>query len=168
MSLAVFALVAVIWVVLLIPLARRGRAELAAEAADPARLSRGAGARPWTTWELPDGVEADREDVQQHLETAWLDRRRRARRLAAVRRRRVLALLVVTMAAGLRAWAGLGGRWWVAAAGAGLLLVGYLATLVGLGWRRSRRRRTRAGDRPAGSARWSATGWSGPVAPSTE
>ena len=37
----------------------------------------------------------------------------------------------------------LGGRWWLAAAGAGLLLAGYLLTLVTLGWRRSRRRRAR-------------------------
>src|SRR4029450_8105476 len=39
-SIAVFALVVVIWVVLLVPLARRGRAELAAEASEG-----GAGAR---------------------------------------------------------------------------------------------------------------------------
>jgi hypothetical protein len=37
----------------------------------------------------------------------------------------------------------LGGRWWLAAAGAGFLLAGYLLTLVAVGWRRARRRRTR-------------------------
>ena len=49
MSLAVFALMVVIWVALLIPIARRGRAELAADASEGGtRLSSG-GARPWNT-----------------------------------------------------------------------------------------------------------------------
>jgi len=43
-SLAVFALVVVIWVVLLVPLARRGRAELAAEASEGGSRLRGGGA----------------------------------------------------------------------------------------------------------------------------
>jgi hypothetical protein len=160
-SLAVFALAAVIWVVLLVPLARRGRAELAAEAADPSRLSRGSGARPWTTSEAAEAATTD-EDAEWQATAARLARRRAACRRAAVRRRRVLLLLVVAAAAGMRSWAVLGGRWWVAAAGAGLLLAGYLAALVGRGWRRSRRHRTWAGVRSA----W--PGWTGPVAPSTE
>ena len=53
MSLAVFALVVVVWVVLLVPLARRGRAELAAEASEGGSRLRGGGARPWTTGDLP-------------------------------------------------------------------------------------------------------------------
>src|SRR5918995_1474530 len=120
-SLAVFALVVVIWVALLVPLSRRGRAELAAEASEGgSRLSSG-GAPPWT------------------------------------RRRRILLLLVVATAAGSRAWAVLGGRWWLAAAVAGALLAGYLLTLTGLGWRRARRRRAlTAGTRraPGRRERW--------------
>jgi hypothetical protein len=42
-------------------------------------------------------------------------------------------------------WVVLGGRWWLAAVGAGLLLAGYLLTLAALGWRRARRRRTGPG-----------------------
>jgi hypothetical protein len=165
-SIAVFALVAVIWVVLLIPLARRGRAELAAEAADPTRLSRGAGARPWRTWDLPDDGADGEDDELEVAVAARLARRRAARRRAAVRRRRVLGVLVVATAAGLRAWAGLGGRWWVPAAAAGLLLAGYLVALAGLGWRRARRP-VRAGVRTAAGAGWAGS-WNGPVAPSTE
>jgi hypothetical protein len=170
-SLAVFALVVVIWVVLLIPLARRGRAELAAEASQGGlRLSTG-GARPWTTGDLPD-PDPDNDPDDAALEAAAaaarLARRRAASRRAAGRRRRMLLLLVVATAAGLRAWAALGGRWWLAAATAGGLLATYLLTLAGLGWCRSRRRRALT----AGA--WAATGpswarpWGGPVAPSTE
>ena len=66
MSLAVFALVVVIWVVLLVPLARRGRAELAAEAsAGGSRLTTG-GARPWTSGNLP----ATDEPTDEELEAA--------------------------------------------------------------------------------------------------
>jgi hypothetical protein len=167
-SLAVFALVVVIWVVLLVPVARRGRAELAAEASNGGlRLSSG-GARPWTTGNLPPDPGA--EDLEAAAEAARLARRRAAVRRAAVRRRRVLLVLVAATAAGLRTWAVLGGRWWVAAASAGLLLAGYLLTLAGLGWRRSRRRRAmaRRSARPSGAARWTGAAWGGSVAPSTE
>jgi hypothetical protein len=150
-SLAVFALVVVIWVVLLVPLARRGRAELAAEAAEGnLRLSRGA--RPWTTGNLP--AHPDGDDLEAAAAGARL-------------------VLVAATVAGLRAWAVLGGRWWAAGAAAGLLLAGYLLTLAGLGWRRSRRRRALAvGARAARDIRWTSRArsgpWGGPVAPSTE
>ncbi|HXQ58239.1 MAG TPA: hypothetical protein VOA19_20930, partial [Actinomycetes bacterium] len=131
MSIAVFALVVVIWVVMLVPLARRGRAELAAEASEGGSRLRSGGVRPWTTGDLPD--EPTDEDLETAAVAAWLARRRAATRRAATRRRRVLLLLVVATAAGSRAWAVLGGRWWLAAAAAGLLLAGYLLALVGLG-----------------------------------
>jgi len=164
-SLAVFALVVVVWVVLLVPLARRGRAELAAEASEGGSRLRGGGARPWTTGDLP--VEPSDEDLEA---AAWLDRRRAARRRAATRRRRVLLLLVVATAAGSRAWAVLGGRWWLAAAAAALLLAGYLLTLLSLGGRRSRRRRALAARaEPALAALWvPPASWGGQVPLSTE
>ncbi len=88
MSLAVFALVVVIWVVLLVPLARRGRAELAFEASEGgSRLSSG-GARPWTSGNLP--AEPTDEDLEAAATAARLARRRAAARRAATRRRRVL------------------------------------------------------------------------------
>jgi hypothetical protein len=167
-SIAVFALVVVIWVVLLVPLARRGRAELAAEASEGGSRLRSGGARPWTTGDLPDGPTD--EDLAAAAAAAWLARRRAASRRAATRRRRVLLLLVVAAAAGSRAWAVLGGRWWLAAATAGLLLAGYLLTLVGLGWGRARRRRAlAAAARPAWAAWWAPpASWGGQVPLSTE
>ena len=143
MSIAVFALVVVIWVVLLVPLARRGRAELAAEASEGGSRLRSGGALPWTTGDLPD--EPTDEELETAAVAAWMARRRAATRRAATRRRRVLMLLVVATAAGSRAWAVLGGRWWLAAAGAGLVLAAYLLTLLAVGWRRARRRRTGRG-----------------------
>jgi len=168
-SLAVFALVVVIWVALLVPLARRGRAELAAEASEGGSRLRSGGARPWTTGDLPADEPAD-EDLETAAAAAWLTRRRAASRRAATRRRRVLLLLVVATAAGSRAWAVLGGRWWLAAATAGLLLAGFLLGLVGLGWRRSRRRRVlAAAARPARAAWWAQPApWGGQVPVSTE
>ena len=164
MSLAVFALVVVIWVALLVPIARRGRAELAADASEGGtRLSSG-GARPWNTGNLP--AEPTGEELEAAAEAA---RRRAARRRAVTRRRRVLVLLVVAAAAGSRAGAVLGGRWWLAAAVTGLPLAGYLVTLVGLGWHRSRRRRARAASRPGRAARWAPTApWGGQVPVSSE
>jgi hypothetical protein len=166
-SLAVFPLVVVIWVALLVPIARRGRAELAAEASEGGtRLSSG-GARPWTTGNLP--AEPTDEELEAAAEAARLARRRAARRQAATRRRRVLLLLVVATAAGWRAGAVLGGRWWLAAAVAGLLLAGYLVTLVALGRRRSRRRRSRTSARPGRTARWAPPAtWGGQVPVSSE
>jgi hypothetical protein len=169
-SLAVFALVVVIWIVLLVPLARRGRAELAAEASEGgSRLSSG-GARPWTTGNLP--AEPTDEDLAAAAAAARLARRRAAARQAATRRRRVLLLLVVATAAGSRAWVVLGGRWWMAAAAAGLLLAGYLLGLAGLGWGRSRRRRSRVGaarPAPGQPGRWAAPApWGGQVPLSSE
>jgi hypothetical protein len=167
-SLAVFALVVVIWVVLLIPLARRGRAELAAEASQGGlRLSSG-GARPWTTGHLELDDDPDDAALEAAGAKARLARRRAASRRAAGRRRRMLLLLVVATAAGLRAWAALGGRWWLAAATAGVLLATYLLTLAGLGWRRSRRRRALTGGAQAATGSSWAGPWGGPVAPSTE
>jgi hypothetical protein len=166
-SLAVFALVVAIWVVLLVPLARRGRAELAAEASEGGSRLRSGGAGPWTSGNLPD--EDDDEDPEAAAEAARLARRRAASRRAATRRRRVLLLLVVATAAGSRAWAVLGGRWWLATAAASLLLAGYLLTLVGLGWRRSRRRALAAAARPAWAAWWAQpASWGGQVPLSTE
>jgi len=180
-SLALFALVAAIWGVLLIPLARRGRVELAAWAPvrdTPARLSRGA--RPWTTGDPP----AEDPDPEAAAAQALRERRRAARRRTAARRRRTLLVLAAATAAGLRAWAALGGRWWVAPAVAGGLLVAYLAILFGMAWRRSRVasrlakreaqpervrvavRRRGAARRRVGSAR--AAPGCGPVAPTTE
>ena len=169
MGLAVFALVVVIWVALLVPLARRGRAELAFEASEGGRRLTSGGARPWTAGNLP--TQPSDEELEQAVLTARLARRRAASRRAATRRRRVLLALVVATAAGSQAWVALGGRWWLAAAGAGLLLAGYLLTLVTLGWRRSRRRRAwAAASRPAPDRRerWAPATWSGQVPLSTE
>ena len=168
MSLAVFALVVVIWVVLLVPLARRGRAELAAEASEGGSRLRGGGARPWTGGDLP--AEPTDEDLEAAAAAALLARRRAAARRAATRRRRVLLLLVAATAAGSRAWAVLGGRWWLAAAAAALLLAGYLLTLLSLGGRRSRRRRALAARaEPALAALWvPPASWGGQVPLSTE
>jgi len=167
-SLAVFALVVVIWVVLLVPLARRGQAELAYEASEGGRRLSSGGARPWTCGNLP--AEPTDEELEAAAAAARLARRRAAARRVAVRRRRVLLVLVVATAAGSRAWAVLGGRWWLAAAAAGALLAGYLLTLVGLGWRRSRRRRALAATaRPGWAAWWSQpASWGGQVPLSTE
>jgi hypothetical protein len=169
-SLAVFALVVAIWMALLVPLARRGRAELAAEASEGGRRLSTGGVRPWTTGDLP-GEPTDEELAAAEL-AARLARRRASRRRAATRRRRALLALAVATAAGSRAWAVLGGRWWLAAAVAGALLAGYLLTLLGLGWRRARRRRAlHAGDRraPDRRDRWAATApWGGQVPLSTE
>ena len=163
MSLAVFALVVVVWVVLLVPLARRGRAELAAEASEGGRRLTSGGARPWTSWNLP----ADDEPTDEELAAAALAARR-----AATRRRRVLLVLVLATAAGSRAWAMGGGRWWLAAAVTGALLAGYLLTLVGLGWRRARRRRALAAGARRPSARrerWATPApWGGQVPVSSE
>jgi len=169
-SLAVFALVVMIWVALLVPLYRRGRAELAAEASEGgSRLSSG-GARPWTSGNIP--AEPTEDELEAAAVAARLARRRAAARRAATRRRRVLLLLVVATAAGSRAWAALGGRWWLAAAVAGALLAGYLLTLAGLGWRRARRRQAMAaGGRraPGRRERWATPApWGGQVPLSTE
>jgi hypothetical protein len=168
-SLAVFALVVAIWMALLVPLARRGRAELAFEASEGGlRLSSG-GARPWTTGNLP--AEPTDEELAAADLAARLARRRTSRRRAAVRRRRVLLALVVATAAGSRTWAVLGGRWWLAAAATGLLLAGYLLTLAGLGWARARRRRGRPAARPAAGRRerWAMPApWGGQVPLSSE
>jgi hypothetical protein len=167
-SLALFALVAAIWGILLLPLARRGHAEPAAWAPrrdTPARLSRGA--RPWTAGDLP----ADHPDLDPEAGAA---RARRARRRAALRRtaarrRRTLLLLAVATAAGLRAWAVLGGRWWVAPAAAAGLLVAYLAALVAMARRRSRATPARWGVRRGRlAARVVRRRRLGPVAPTTE
>jgi hypothetical protein len=142
-SLAVFTLVVVIWVLLLVPLARRGRAELAAEASEGGRRLSSGGARPWTSGNLP--AEPTPEELEGAAAAARLVRRRAAARRAATRRRQVLLVLLVATAAGSRTWAVLGGRWWLAAAGAGLVLAAYLLTLLAVGWRRARRRRTGRG-----------------------
>ena len=167
MSLAVFALVVVIWVALLVPIARRGRAELAADASEGGtRLSSG-GARPWTTGDLP-GEPTD-EELAAAAEAARQARRRGTRRRAAPPRRPGLRLLVLAPAARSPAGAVLGGRWWLAAGVAGLLLAGYSVTLVGLGRRRSRRRRSRAAARPGRTARWAPPAtWGGQVPVSSE
>jgi hypothetical protein len=82
----------------------------------------------------------------------------------------MLLLLVGATAAGSRAGVVLGGRWWLAAAVAGALLAGYLVTLVGLGWRRRERRRTRVtAARPGRAARWAPPApWGGQVPVSSE
>jgi hypothetical protein len=163
-SLALFALVAAIWGVLLIPLARHGHAEPATPPPrdTPARLARGA--RPWTTGDPPAEEDPD-PDAAAAL--ALRARRRGARRRTAARRRRALLLLAVATATGLRAWAALGGRWWVAPAAAGGLLAAYLAVLVATAWRRSRARVAWRRARPASLAERAARRWR-PVAPSTE
>ena len=167
-SLAVFALVVAIWMALLVPLARRGRAELAAGASQGgSRLSSG-GARPWTTGNLP--AEPTDDELAAADLAARLARRCASRRRAAVRRRRVLLALVVATAAGSRAWAVLGGRWSLAAAAVGLLLAGYLLALAGLGWARARRR-GRVAARPAAGrrGRWATPApWGGQVPVSSE
>jgi hypothetical protein len=167
-SLALFALVAAIWGILLLPLARRGRAEPAARAPrrdTPGRLSRGA--RPWTAGGPPAGA----ADLHPEAAAARVRhaRRRAALRRTAARRRRALLLLAVATAAGLRAWAVLGGRWWLAPAAAGGPLLAYLAILVTAARRRSRavpgRRAVRRVRLPGRAARRRRLG---PVAPTTE
>jgi membrane protein YdbS with pleckstrin-like domain len=171
-SLAVFALVVVIWVVLLVPLARRGRAELAAEASEGGRRLTSGGARAWSSGNLPATDEPTDEELEVAALAARLARRRADARPPATRRRRVLLALVLATAAGLRAWAMGGGRWWLAAAATGALLAGYLVTLVGLGWRRARRRRAlAAGARraPGRRGRWATSApWGGQVPVSSE
>jgi hypothetical protein len=171
-SLAVFALVVVIWILLLVPLARRGRAELAAEASEGGSRLTSGGARPWTSGNLPAVEEPTDEELEAAAVAARLAGRRAAARRAATRRRRVLLVLAVATAAGSRAWAMLGGRWWLAAAVTGALLAGYLLTLIGLGWHRARRRRTlAAGTRraPGRRERWATPApWGGQVPLSTE
>jgi hypothetical protein len=169
-SLALFALVAAIWGVLLVPFARGAGPAPLPRRDRPGRLSRGA--RPWSTGDLP-AVDPG-PDAETAAALALRTRRRAARRRTTARRRRVLLVLAVAMAAGLRAWATAGGRWWVAPVAGGGLLAAYLATLVGMAWRRTRR------ARPAGRAlptvdllapqdpRRGRAGWGGPVAPSTE
>jgi hypothetical protein len=170
-SLAVFALVVAIWVVLLVPIARRGRAELAAEASEGGSRLRSGGARPWTSGNLPAEEPSD-EELEAAANAARLARRRAVARRAATRRRRLLLLLVVATATGSRAWVVLGGRWWLAAAVAGLLLAGYLLALVGLARGRARRRAQVAGVRPspARRGRWAAApaAWGGQLPLSTE
>jgi hypothetical protein len=169
-SLAVFALVVVIWVVLLVPLARRGRAELAAEASEGGRRLTSGGARPWTSWNLP----ADDEPTDEELAAAALAARRAGAPPPPPPRGggRALLVLVLATAAGSRAWAMGGGRWWLAAAVTGALLAGYLLTLVGLGWRRARRRRALAAGARRPSARrerWATPApWGGQVPVSSE
>jgi hypothetical protein len=173
-SLALFALVAAIWGVLLVPLAR-GAGPMPVPRRDrPGRLSRGA--RPWTTGDLP--AEEPDPDPEAAATLALRAGRRAARRRTTVRRRRVLLVLAVAAGAGLRAWAASGGRWWVAPVAAGGLLAAYLATLVGMAWRRTRRARPagREGGRRLPTVgllapqdpRRGRAGWGGPVAPSTE
>jgi hypothetical protein len=172
-SLALFSVVATIWLLLLIPLLRRGHAER--DAAAPrrpaaARLSRGTGARPWNG---PTQASAEAEDPEAAAALAVVVRRRAARRRAAARRRRLLLVLVVGVVAGLRAWAALGERWWIATAIAGGLLAGYSLTLVAAARMRHRRRRAWPGYPGAGWAEPPGVptpggGWGGPVAPSTE
>ena len=73
MSLAVFALVVVIWVVLLVPLARRGRAELAAEASEGGSRLRSGGALPWTTGERVARFSVEyRNDLLGHVHALGL------------------------------------------------------------------------------------------------
>jgi hypothetical protein len=168
-SLALFALVAAIWGVLLVPLARGAGPAPLPRRDRPGRLSRGA--RPWTTGDLPA---ADPGPDPEAAATLAL----RARRRATVRRRRALLVLAAATAAGLRAWAAAGGRWWVAPGAAGGLLAAYLATLVGMARRRTRR--AHRSGREAGHALptvdllapqdpWRGrAGWGGPVAPTTE
>jgi hypothetical protein len=176
-SLALFALVAAIWGVLLVPLARGAGPAPLPRRDRPGRLSRGA--RPWTTGDLPAAdPDPDPPDPEAAATLAVRARRRAARRRTTVRRRRVLLVLAVATAAGLRAWAAAGGRWWVAPVAAGGLLAAYLAALVGMAWRRTRR--ARPAGREAGRAlptvdllapqdpRRGRAGWGGPVAPSTE
>jgi hypothetical protein len=167
LSLALFALVAAIWGVLLIPLARHGHADLTTlppPRDTPARLARGA--RPWTTGDPPAGEDPDPEAAAA---LALRARRRAARRRTAARRRRALLALAVATATGLRAWAALGGRWWVAPAVAGGLLAAYLAVLVGVAWRRSRATPVRRDLGPARLAgRVARRRRVGPVAPTTE
>jgi hypothetical protein len=97
LSLALFALVAAIWGVLLIPLARRGDAEPAARSPardTPARIARGA--CPWSTGDPPaadpdpEGSGEPQGGAPVHREAAAaaaLALRPRRRRTAARRRR---------------------------------------------------------------------------------
>jgi len=75
--------------------------------------------------------------------------RQRARGAAALRRRRVLLALTIAVGAAVRAWYLLGGRWWIAWAVTGTLLLAYLGALVVLGWRRHRPAHPAGGERPA-------------------
>ena len=145
MSIALFATVAAIWVVLVLPSIRRGRAERAL-AGPPAVALRG-----------EPGGRVRRLPAAEHRRSA----RRRTVSPAVIRRRRVLAALAVAELAGLRAWAALGHRWWVAAALAGLAVVTYLLALVVVASRRARGRSPRkavaASRRATAVAGWAAS-----------
>jgi hypothetical protein len=144
-SIALFATVAAIWVVLVLPAIRRGRAERAL-AAPPAVALRG-----------EPGGRVRRLPAPEHRRPA----RRRTVSPAVTRRRRVLVVLALAELAGLRAWAALGHRWWVAAAVAGVAIVAYLLALVVVAWLRARGRSPRragVASRPAAAvAGWAAT-----------
>ncbi|HYY80493.1 MAG TPA: hypothetical protein VFD04_15105 [Actinomycetes bacterium] len=120
MSIALFATAAAIWVALLVPAVRRGRAERAAGVPSAVTLR------------------GDPEGRVRRLPAAGRRPARRRASPAVVRRRRVLAGLLLAGMAGLRAWAALGGRWWLAPGAAAVLLVAYLAALVAAGRRRTR------------------------------
>jgi hypothetical protein len=138
-SIALFAIVAVIWVAIIVPSVRSARAERAA-AVPPAMALRGD--RLGRVRRLP---------APEHR-----PKRRRRPRPAVVRRRRALAALAVAALAALRAWTAFGGRWWLVAVVAGSLPVAYLAALAVLARRRRHGRERRAAGRalltaPAGA-----------------
>jgi hypothetical protein len=141
-SIALFATVAAIWVALVLPSIGRGRAERA-RAAPPAVALQG-----------EPGGRVRRLPASQRRRPV----RRRVASRAVIRRRRVLAALAVAELAGLRVWAAIGGRWWVAAAAAGVALAAYLLALVVLARSRARGRSPRSARRaslPAGAV----AGW---------
>jgi hypothetical protein len=126
LSIVPLTILAVMWAAFLLPLIVPGQHGQAGW------LRRGAAAAGADGWR-PAG--SGQDGPGQLRDT----RRRLARRRAVLRRRRVLLALTIAVVAAVRAWYLLGGRWWVAEAVTGALLLAYLCALVAQGWRRRRR-----------------------------
>ncbi len=141
MSIVLLTILAVMWAAFLLPLIvprHRGR---------PGWPRRGAIRADGAGWRPAAG--SDRRASAR----SGASRRRLARRRAVLRRRRVLLALTIAMATAVRVWFLLGGRWWIAAAVTGALLLAYLGALVGRGWGRRPRARAATAATAARTAR---------------
>lgn len=132
MSIVLLAILAVTWAALPLVAGARGRS---------GRPRRRAGHSRDDGWR-PASV--TRRDGSGRRETPRILAHRRAVR----RRRQVLLALTIALVAAVRAWYLLGGRWWIAEAVCGALLLAYLVALVVLGRRGHRPARAPAGERP--------------------
>jgi hypothetical protein len=125
LSIVLLAILAVMWAAFLLPLMSagpRGR---------PGRPRRRVGGGREDGWRPARGAERGSPGQRDTP-------RRLARRRAALRRRRILLALTVALVAAVRTWYLLGGRWWIAEAVTGSLLLAYLSALVVRGRRRYR------------------------------